>query len=66
MVLIMWRIQAGAIEGLVVVEKPEAGDKTALNDLIAQYSGLNAKDYTAAVSYTHLDVYKRQEELPFS
>ena len=44
-----------AIEGLVVVEKPEAGDKTALNDLIAQYSGLNAKDYTAESWKTFAD-----------
>ena len=44
-----------AIEGLVAVEKPEAGDKTALNDLIAQYSGLNAKDYTAESWKTFAD-----------
>ena len=44
-----------AIEGLVVVERPEAGDKTALNDLIAQYSGLNAKDYTAESWKTFAD-----------
>ncbi|MBS6519833.1 MAG: FIVAR domain-containing protein [Clostridiales bacterium] len=36
-----------AIEGLEAVETPEAGDKTELNNLIAQYSGLNEKDYTA-------------------
>ena len=44
-----------AIEGLVAVERPEAGDKTALNDLIAQYSGLNAKDYTAESWKTFAD-----------
>ena len=36
-----------AIEGLEAVETPEAGDKTELNNLITQYSGLNEKDYTA-------------------
>ena len=36
-----------AIEGLEGVETPEAGDKTELNNLITQYSGLNEKDYTA-------------------
>ncbi len=44
-----------AIEGLVAVETPEAGDKTTLNDLIAQYSGLNAKDYTAKSWKTFAD-----------
>ena len=37
-----------AIEGLEAVETPEAGDKTELNNLITQYSGLNEKDYTEA------------------
>lgn len=36
-----------AIEGLEAVETPEAGDKTELNNLITQCSGLNEKDYTA-------------------
>ena len=50
-------------KNILAVAKTEGMKKGTTQDL-KKYYRLNASDYDGAVSYTHLDVYKRQPYIP--